>query len=70
MMLYHVRFHTDDIASEHRAQNVESCGKRTEDRSDGAQKEIARFKAAAVKRAQHRKRDKGAAGGKSAEQKR
>ena len=37
MMLYHVRFHTDDIASEHRAQNVESCGKRTEDRRDGAQ---------------------------------
>jgi len=37
MVLYHVRFHTDDIASEHRAQNVESCGKRTEDRSDGAQ---------------------------------
>ena len=70
MVLYHVRFHTDDIASEHRAQNVESCGKRTEDRSDGAQKEIARFKAASVKRAQHRKRDKGAACRKSAEQKR
>ena len=70
MMLYHVRFYSDDIASEHRAQNIEGCGKRTEDRRDGAQKEIARFKAAAVKRAQHRKRDKGAAGGKSAEQKR
>ena len=61
MMLYHVRFDTDDIASEHRAQHVKSCGKRTEDRRDGTQKEITRFKAASVKRTQHRKRDKGAA---------
>lgn len=70
MMLYHARFHSDDIASEHCAQNIEGGGKRTEDRRDGAQKEIARFKAASVERTQHRKRNKGTAGRKSAEQKR
>lgn len=37
MMFYHVRFDTDDIASEHRAQNIEGCGKRTENRRDGTQ---------------------------------
>ena len=70
MMFYHVRFDADDIASEHCAQNIECCGKRTEDRRDGTQKEIARFEAASVKRTQHRKRYKGAACRKSAEQKR
>ena len=61
MMLYHVRFDADDIASEHGTQNVEGGGKGTQDRRDGTQKEIARFKAAPVERTQHRERDKGAA---------